>query len=125
MDLRKEQDLDRIVQFLSAVAEAPVTFDEKTESGGRELWRFSWDEATSPTGEELRILAEVTVTGEVRFTVEVGRGAAKRVASSATVQAYALAWGPSVSYARTLVELAKTEAIAGLPGPGPAQPIQP
>jgi hypothetical protein len=110
VDLRVERDRQRMLEFLRAVAETPVAELERTTVAGRDYWNFCWHDATAPTGAEIQVDAEVSVFGEVRFQVHLSREGTKRYAT-ATVHPYDLAWTASVSYARSLIELAKAEAL--------------
>jgi hypothetical protein len=104
-----------MLEFLCAVAEAPVVLDEHKTTDESDCWQFSWDEAIATDGHDLRVVAEVSRSGETRFTVTIHRDFFERVASTATVNPYELAWRASVTYARTLVEIAKIRALAKLP----------
>ena len=106
-----------MLEFLGAVAEAPVVLDEHKTTHDSDCWQFSWDEAISTDGQDLRVVAEVSRSGETRFTVTIHKDSFERVASTATVHPYELAWRASITYARTLVELAKIRALAKLPSP--------
>jgi hypothetical protein len=111
VDLRVGSDRNQFERFLRAVA-GTVPVVEREAFGEPPSWRYSWREG-QPDGTSIRVQAEVDRYGWIQFSVQPSGAEAQVVPS--TVYPYSLAWGQSVTYARSMIDAAKSRAPAPVP----------